>query len=180
MYNNNILTERIFNKKNCNTLQDLEDEDNEIRKFSILITTYLKSKIEELEINKIDNSKLIFVSEDFISKNQKINLNDYLVKIFKLTEITQANLITGLCYLDNFFISNKNIKKLILLSLMISTKFYEDYFHNNEHWAFLGGIDIKILNNLEKTYLMNVNYKLIISEEKFNSKVLELSKLVLL
>ena len=178
---NSLLTERIFNPKQCNTLQDLEDEDNEIRKYSILITTYLKSRIEDIEINKIDNSKLIFLPDNFNSKkNNKINLCDYLVKIFKLTDITQSNLITALCYLDDFFICHKNIKKLILVSLMVAGKFYEDFHHINEHWSFVGGLELNEINNLEKNYLMKIHYKLIINEEKFNSKINELSKLILL
>ena len=56
---------------------------------------------------------------------------------------------------------------------MVTTKFYEDYHYNNEHWAFVGGLELEVINSLEKIFLILKDYKLKLDEKTFNLKFSE-------
>ena len=51
-----------------------------------------------------------------------------------------------------FVVNSHGIHRLLLISLLIAAKYYDDYHYNNERWAFIGGIPLKELNQLELEY----------------------------
>ena len=56
---------------------------------------------------------------------------------------------------------------MILISLVIASKFLEDYYFSNKDYAFVGGVDLKELNLIEIEFLLLIDYKLFVSNEVF-------------
>lgn len=51
--------------------------------------------------------------------------------------------------------------------MVISVKFNEDVYYNNEYWANVGGIRCEELNELEKEMLCLLDFELHISKQKY-------------
>ena len=60
-----------------------------------------------------------------------------------------------------------NIHKLLLVSLLLSSKFLEDENYKNIYWARYGGISLIDLNKLEKFYLIKIKNSLYIHTIEF-------------
>jgi hypothetical protein len=49
---------------------------------------------------------------------------------------------------------------LILTAVLLASKFYNDVFFGNHFVAYVGGVDLKEINILEKEFLRFLNWKL--------------------
>ena len=61
-------------------------------------------------------------------------------------------------------INNKNIILIYFISLIISIKLNEDKIFNNNDYAVIGGISVKLLLNLEFIFLDLINFNVLINE----------------
>ncbi|EGR33397.1 n-terminal domain protein [Ichthyophthirius multifiliis] len=112
---------------------------------------------------------------NFHGKNiPNISINDYLLRINKLSGCTQECYIMALIYIDriterhkNFLINSYSIHRIIITSVMISIKFYEDKYYNNEYYAKIGGISLQEVNQLERDFLQLINFRLYINPVLF-------------
>lgn len=105
-----------------------------------------------------------------------INLFDYIIKIF--TNIYNTNIdiivlysiaILNMLKNNGIYLTKYNCHRLVLVSLMIANKIYEDIPQPNSIWALYGGTTVNDINNMEKCLLFNINYKLYISKEQLLS-----------
>ena len=79
----------------------------------------------------------------------------------------------ALIYIDRLIVKNQNfianshcIHRIILMSVMIAAKYYDDFYYNNENWAFVGGIPLTEINKLEIEYLFLLHFDLSIDPDK--------------
>jgi hypothetical protein len=160
----NIINYSIF-------FNDDENIKNEyIEKYII----YLQKKINN---NFCDS----FFEKSFSIKNVNdvISIKDYLKKLIIKLQISNSVIISSIIYLErlNIDINIYNIHIVLLISLLLSSKFLEDLFYNNNYWSLYGGISLDRLNKLEKFYLIKIKNKLFIHfnefYEKFNEIFLE-------
>ena len=54
---------------------------------------------------------------------------------------------------------------LLITSIVIAAKFFDDHYFANSHYAKVGGITNKELNNLEFEFLNSINYTLYVTSE---------------
>ena len=59
--------------------------------------------------------------------------------------------------------------RLLIASLMIATKFYDDFYYKNDFYAKIGGIAAKEINLLELELLTTFDFSLFITQEEFLS-----------
>lgn len=50
---------------------------------------------------------------------------------------------------SDFTLSNLNVHKVILTSLLLSTKFQDDFYYDNKAFEFAGGVNATHLHQLE-------------------------------
>ena len=133
---------------------------------------YLNKKINN---NSNNNSEF---ENDCCIKNidDIISITDYINRLIISLNLTNVIMITSIIYIErlNINITNYNIHKLLLVSMLISSKYVEDVYFNNRYWSRCGGITISVLNKLEKNYLQKINYKLFIHTIDFMCKYNEI------
>jgi hypothetical protein len=113
-------------------------------------------------------------------KNNPSSLKTYMTKIIYSTLIQRENIDCIIIYSSLILrdIISKGVPfnqytshRLILIILMLSSKFCEDSSYSNKEWGAIGGISLSNINNMEKTFLELIDYKLFIdvSSQKINS-----------
>ena len=56
---------------------------------------------------------------------------------------------------------------MLIVSIVLAIKFYDDSFFNNTFYALIGGISTKELNYLEMEFLKEINFSLLVSCEDY-------------
>jgi len=104
----------------------------------------------------------------------EVSVVDYMTRILKFAPVSDELLIMSLIYLDRFMerntdtlLSRLNIHRLILTSVVLSTKFNSDFFYTNSYYAHVGGVTCLEMNALERTFLTKLNYHLTVQKEEF-------------
>ena len=171
----------IDNKKNStNSTEHSIEKINEqkdtiqIEQISLSIATILEelliqnSKLSYYKKKIYEQSKMVFSSH----KKPKISILDYINRIIKYTYVEKSSLIVSLIYLDricqnDILITDYNIHRLLLISIIMSIKINEDQIFNNNYYAEVGGVSIKEFNSIESDFVNYINYYLFVTEEEF-------------
>ena len=53
------------------------------------------------------------------------------------------------------------------MAIIVSIKFLDDKYYNNEYYAKVGGVTVKELNRMEKEFLFLIGFRLFVEEELF-------------
>lgn len=59
------------------------------------------------------------------------------------------------------------IHRVIITSVVLAIKFFDDAFYLNSHYARIGGIETEELNMLELEFLKNINFSLHVTCEDY-------------
>ena len=146
----------------------------QIEQISLSISTILEelliqnSKLSYYKKKIYEQSKMVFSSH----KKPKISILDYINRITKYTYVEKSSLIVSLIYLDricqnDILITDYNIHRLLLISIIMSIKINEDQIFNNNYYAEVGGVSIKEFNSIESDFVNYINYYLFVTEEEF-------------
>jgi len=101
-----------------------------------------------------------------------IKLWDYILRIMNMSKCVYRDLLAALVYVDTLInngaiggISFHNVHRLVALSIMISTKFFDDVHYSNASWSKIVGIPLRELNNAEMIFLQSLGYNVNIQGE---------------
>ena len=67
----------------------------------------------------------------------------------------------------NVLISEVNMNRLIFMAGIIAIKVYDDFSLKNSHYARLSGVSMHEFNELERNFLILINYSLNISDQEY-------------
>eukprot|EP01016_Furgasonia_blochmanni_P010840 TRINITY_DN1468_c0_g1_i2.p1 TRINITY_DN1468_c0_g1~~TRINITY_DN1468_c0_g1_i2.p1 ORF type:complete len:401 (+),score=130.03 TRINITY_DN1468_c0_g1_i2:3-1205(+) len=133
----------------------------------------LATVFEEMmeETSKFPNN----IVTDFHAKSiPPIGVRDYLTRLSKFTHCSPECFIFALIYIDrfterhpNFVINSFNVHRLLITSLVVAAKFFDDRYYNNEYYGKVGGVSNVELNLLEIKFLHSLNYKLHVTPKTF-------------
>mmetsp|Transcript_927 Transcript_927/g.2561 ORF Transcript_927/g.2561 Transcript_927/m.2561 type:complete len:240 (+) Transcript_927:281-1000(+) len=109
------------------------------------------------------------------SKPPAITISNYLVdRILKYANVSEETIILALIYMDlvvqynpEFVITSLNIHRLLITSVMLASKFFDDLYYNNAYYARVGGISNSEVNNLEMEMLRMISFSLYVSPEQY-------------
>ena len=59
-------------------------------------------------------------------------------------------------------ISSLNVHRLLITSIMLASKFFDDVYYNNAYYARVGGISNSELNSLEMEFLKMSSFALFV------------------
>lgn len=97
----------------------------------------------------------------------ELSVHEYLQWIYKYFQCSDSCIMLGIVYVDRFLslnpefvVTSFNVYKLILTSMVLAAKFFDDTYYCNTFYAKVGGIDVKDLNAQEAELLKLMNWRL--------------------
>eukprot|EP00914_Ancora_sagittata_P007210 GHVO01014268.1.p1 GENE.GHVO01014268.1~~GHVO01014268.1.p1 ORF type:complete len:500 (-),score=40.78 GHVO01014268.1:198-1697(-) len=108
-------------------------------------------------------------------KAPDISIRDYLERIHKYFACSNECFVLSLIYIDRiiklhdrFTICLLNIHRLMITSVMLATKFFDDVYYSNAFYARVGGVKTREINSLESHFLSLINYQLFVSPQEYD------------
>lgn len=110
-----------------------------------------------------------------------ISIKDYLQRIGKYAACSGECFVLALIYIDRIIASNPvfvvnslNIHRLLITSVMLAAKFFDDQYFNNAYYAKVGGVPGPEMNTLEVEFLSMSDFSLAVSTETYTQYYTEL------
>jgi len=109
------------------------------------------------------------------SKPPTISVKNYLEdRILKYAGCSEETFILALIYMDqvvqfnpDFVICSLNVHRLLITSIMLASKFFDDVYYNNAYYARVGGISNAEVNSLEMEMLRMISFSLFVQPEQY-------------
>jgi len=129
---------------------------------------------------------------DLLPSNQKvtkfhalhppaISIKDYLVRVGKYAACSVECFVLALVYVDriiqsnpSFVVDSLNIHRLLITSIMLAAKFFDDQYYDNTYYAKVGGVPAQEMNSLEVEFLFMANFTLFVTTETYSQYYYEL------
>jgi hypothetical protein len=73
-----------------------------------------------------------------------------------------------------FVVNSLNIHRLLITSVMLAAKFFDDQYFNNAYYAKVGGVPCNEMNVLEVEFLFMTNFSLFVDTETYRQYYTEL------
>jgi len=111
----------------------------------------------------------------------KIAVEAYYARIRQYSQATPESSICAmvltrkLCKTD-IVMSNYNVHRLLIASMMVFAKFYDDDNDSNARWAKIGGLKKHEMNNLEVELLNRLHFDLRVAPSEFHDMIVELMR----
>jgi hypothetical protein len=106
-----------------------------------------------------------------------ISITSYMHRLARYTECSEEGLIQAVLNIYRlmqgetgnapFQVNAFNAHRLLLTSLLCTSKFFDDHYFNNAFYARVGGITTSELNMLEVEFLSLVNFDLFLPAEQY-------------
>lgn len=110
-----------------------------------------------------------------------INIKDYLERISKYASCSGECFVLALIYIDRiiqinptFVVNSLNIHRLLITSVMLGAKFFDDQYFNNAYYAKVGGVPCAEINCLEVEFLFMTNFGLSVTTDQYRQYYTEL------
>ena len=137
----------------------------------------------------IDLNRNVTSHQHVITKFQSsyppsISILAYLERINKHAKCSPNCFIIALIYIDrlietrNVILSLLNVHRVLITSVMLATKVFDDEFYKNAYYAKLGGVTTQEMNSLELEFLQLMNFDFFVSVETFEKYQKELMEFV--
>jgi hypothetical protein len=82
-----------------------------------------------------------------------IGIKDYLHRVAKYAACSGECFVLCLVYIDriiqsnpNFIVTSLNIHRLLITSIMLAAKFFDDQYYNNTYYAKVGKLFVQLLS----------------------------------
>lgn len=112
-----------------------------------------------------------------------ISLPRYLERVLSFAPCSNNCFIIALIYIDriiqshaDFVLNSLSVHRMLITSVMVATKFFDDETFNNLYYAKVGGLQVTEVNQLEQKFLSLINFSLTIQAEIFERYRCELLK----
>lgn len=102
-----------------------------------------------------------------------ISVRDYLVRIHKYASCSPECFVLALVYMDRlhqmqgFVLTELNVHRVVITSVVLAAKFFDDHYFNNAYYAKVGGVPCPEMNELEVEYLLLINFSLHVSSDTY-------------
>jgi len=110
-----------------------------------------------------------------------ISIKDYLLRIAKYAACSGECFVLALVYIDRiiqsnptFVVNSLNIHRLLITSVMLAAKFFDDQYFNNAYYAKVGGVPRGEMDSLEVEFLFMTNFTLFVPTDQYRQYYTEL------
>lgn len=69
--------------------------------------------------------------------------------------------------MNNFVVNSLDVHRILITSIMLAAKFFDDFYYNNSYYALVGGVPTAEINCLEIDYLFHISFNLYVSAEDY-------------
>jgi len=113
-------------------------------------------------------------------KAPEISIYQYLERIHKYASCSSQCFILALIYIDrlisrnNFLLTDLNVHRVVITSVLLAAKFFDDAYYNNAYYAKVGGVLLSEMNGLEVEFLFRISFSLHVNPELYNKYHTEL------
>jgi len=104
----------------------------------------------------------------------QITIESYLRRIAKYSNCSEECFVLALIYIDrlirnngSFLVNSLNVHRLMITSIMLGAKFFDDQYFNNKYFGSVGGVSCKEINLLEIEFLFMINFNLYVKTETY-------------
>ena len=145
-----------------------------------LIVKVLATVLEKLVAANSQNEESHNVTKFHALRPPGICICDYLERIFKYASCSGECFVLALVYIDrliqrkNFILTSLNVHRIIITSVMLAAKFFDDQYFNNAYYAKVGGVPCAEMNSLELEFLFLVNFSLHVTPQIYDKYQREL------
>ncbi|XAR55407.1 hypothetical protein NMG60_11035468 [Bertholletia excelsa] len=112
-----------------------------------------------------------------------ISIGKYLERIYKYTNCSPSCFVVGFVYIDRILhrhpdslLVSLNVHRLLVTSVMVASKMFDDVHYNNAFYARVGGVSNVELNKLELELLFLLDFGVAVSSRIFETYCLHLEK----
>lgn len=112
-----------------------------------------------------------------------ISVLDYLRRISSYAKCSDSCFVIALIYIDRLIesrgvvLTDLNVHRIVITTVLIAAKMYEDEYFNNPFYARLGGISVAELNILEIEFVKLIGFSTHVDVPTFNRYFMEFWKL---
>ena len=171
-FNSDIEEEEIETKSQT---KNKEDESTKLPNLNLIkaISQTLTTIIENNK--KMPNFKEILKNQGKMpfSANliPNISIEEYLIRIQTYANMETSTLIVSLILIDrlcqraNLTLTYHNIHRIIFSAILISIKYNEDNYYDNQFYAEIAGVKLKELKLLEYSFISLLHFNLFIQDE---------------
>lgn len=106
----------------------------------------------------------------------QITVKYYLQRIGKYSNCSEECFVLALIYIDrlirtntSFLVNSLNVHRLLITSMMLAAKFFDDQYFNNAYFGKVGGVTCKEINLLEIEFLFMINFNLFVAAGTFKT-----------
>lgn len=106
--------------------------------------------------------------------NDRAEIQEYLLRIRRAVRCSKECLVLALVYMDraaarhpHLTISGYTVHRLVLASVLLASKFWDDAGLDNAHYADAGGLDLRELNAMEAELLRKVGWRLKVQPQEY-------------
>eukprot|EP00299_Pterocystis_sp_00344_P005789 c17525_g1_i1.p1 GENE.c17525_g1_i1~~c17525_g1_i1.p1 ORF type:complete len:368 (-),score=20.79 c17525_g1_i1:41-1144(-) len=127
-----------------------------------------------------DKSEAIYRTPFDATSEPKISIAAYIDRIRYYSQASPESTLCGVvlmrrvCMQNNINLSIYNVHRLLIASIMVLAKFYDDEIDSNSRWARIAGLKKNEINNLEIELLNRCQFDLRVSPQDFHDMVFEL------
>jgi Cyclin len=68
---------------------------------------------------------------------------------------------------NSFVLTELNVHRVVITSILLAAKFFDDVYYNNAYYAKVGGVLVSEMNGLEVDFLFRVNFSLHFTPDEF-------------
>jgi hypothetical protein len=144
------------------------------------VLSYILTKMVERndKIPLDDSKRTVFHAQ----KAPLISLHRYLERVLSFAPCSNSCFIIALIYIDriiqnsDFILNSLSVHRMLITSVMLATKFFDDETFNNLYYAKVGGLQVNEVNQLENKFLSLIGFSLTIRSEIFDRYHCELVK----
>jgi len=105
-----------------------------------------------------------------------VTINHYLKRIATYSQCSEECFVLALIYIDRlirkketFLVNSLNVHRLIITSIMVAAKFFDDHYFNNAYFGKVGGVSCKEINSLESEFLFMLNFNLFVETKIYQT-----------
>ncbi|CAK0840501.1 unnamed protein product [Prorocentrum cordatum] len=103
-----------------------------------------------------------------------ISIHAYVARLLRLSQCSAGCVVLSLVYLDRLIkrhrwiaVSPLTCHRLVLTSIVVAIKFYDDTYFSNKFYSQVGGVSLTELNYLERQFLGLVDFKLCVEPREY-------------
>jgi hypothetical protein len=141
-----------------------------------LLIKVVSSVLEELVTAPTQNGDLdgIPVTKFHGLRAPSIAVSDYLVRISKFSGCSDECFVLALIYIDRLITKRRiildqyNVHRLLVTSVMLAAKFFDDHYLDNQHYAAVGGVPKGEMNVLELEFLFLLEFNLHVTRADYD------------